>query len=163
MLGAGSQQHAQSRSAHTLVNGEPPPATVSSALTAAAANGPLGPGTGQRGSARPPAAAAALADGSDPEAGCCRAAAMRRAEFGRLAGTVYVDHAGTSLYSDRQLQEVYQVRPLRCRCPRNSELAGLQLHCGGRQGVRTSDLASVLCVEGRDQRRDRLKLVFLGT
>ncbi len=45
----------------------------------------------------------------DSDAGGCRAAAMRRAEFARLDGTVYADHAGTTLYTDRQLQEVYQV------------------------------------------------------
>ena len=49
-------------------------------------------------------------DDSDAgSSGCCSAAAMRRAEFARLDGTVYADHAGTTLYTDRQLQEVYQV------------------------------------------------------
>ena len=37
---------------------------------------------------------------------------MRRAEFARLAGTVYADHAGTTLYSDRQLRDIYQARGL---------------------------------------------------
>jgi len=48
-------------------------------------------------------------DDAGTDASICRAAAMRRAEFARLDGTVYADHAGTTLYTDRQLREVYQV------------------------------------------------------
>ena len=39
----------------------------------------------------------------------CAAGAMRRAEFSRLEECVYLDHAGSTLYSERQLQETHQV------------------------------------------------------
>lgn len=35
--------------------------------------------------------------------------ALRREEFGRLGNQVYVDHAGATLYSERQLADVFQV------------------------------------------------------
>lgn len=36
---------------------------------------------------------------------------MRANEFARLGSEVYVDHAGATLPSERQLRDVFQVRP----------------------------------------------------
>ena len=41
----------------------------------------------------------------------CVAGALRAAEFTRLEGSVYVDHAGSTLFSERQLQDAHQVPP----------------------------------------------------
>lgn len=39
-------------------------------------------------------------------------AEMRAAEFARLADEVYVDHAGATLPSERQLRDVFEVHGL---------------------------------------------------
>ena len=108
VLGTGTDHLAKARSGRVRANGEPAPTSAGLSSTASVANGPREDSTEHGSTARQPAAVAPT-DSSGAAAGLCRAAAMRRAEFGRLDGTVYVDHAGTTLYSDRQLQETYQV------------------------------------------------------
>ena len=36
---------------------------------------------------------------------------IRRSEFSRLKGTTYADYAGASLYSEKQLADIFQVSP----------------------------------------------------
>lgn len=49
-------------------------------------------------------------------AGMVSPAGMRAAEFARLGSEVYVDHAGATLPSERQLRDVFQVALLRALC-----------------------------------------------
>ena len=44
-----------------------------------------------------------------PEAYDAYVAQLRREDFARLGDSVYADHAGAALYSERQLGEVFQV------------------------------------------------------
>lgn len=53
---------------------------------------------------------------AQPFAGMVSPAEMRVAEFARLGSEVYVDHAGATLPSERQLRDVFQVALLCALC-----------------------------------------------